>query len=196
MSDNGCFKRIERYAPWLTNLTRTPCEQTMNASRPLPGTSMRRMRISLDAQRAALEPRSAKRLNAALLFLGAAYALSWLEVPFEFAWLPPHDASQAGSPSAFAAAIMARVLLGALYAFVALGRRWARWVTIALSVAGVVFVVPALPAEWAMSAPAALVTGAGALCKAAAALLLALPRRGARLDRGAAAVTDRATAQR
>ncbi|GLU33312.1 hypothetical protein WKR88_14870 [Trinickia caryophylli] len=154
----------------------------MNASRPLPGTAMQRMRLAFDAQRAALEPRSAKRWHAALLFLGAAYAASWLEIPFEFAWLPPHDASQIGA-SAFAAAILARVLLGALYAFVALGRRWARWVTIVLCLAGALFAAPALPAEWAMSVPAAIVTGAGALCKAAAAVLLAWPLRGERPER-------------
>ena len=142
----------------------------------LPGAAMRRQRDALVSRRAPLEPASARRFSLALACLGVSYALAWIELPLgQLAPAPTGGASAASS--ALAAALIARLLVGVLYAFVALRHAWARWLTVALGFASVVFTGPLLPAEWHVFALGACVTGLGLAGKAIAAILLALPLR-------------------
>lgn len=148
----------------------------MNVSHPIPGYPLRRVCHLFEVRRHALEPRAATRLNIALMCLGVSYALAWLEIPLSFATSLPGESSMAGG-SPLVAAIIARLLLGVLYAFVALCYGWARWLTVVMSLLAVVFVGPLLPAEWQTFALGALVTGTGLAAKLAAALLLIAPLR-------------------
>jgi hypothetical protein len=88
----------------------------------------------------------------------------------------PADGMQ-GVSSTLAAALSARVLIGVLYALVALRYAWARWVAVALCFASVALVAPMLPLEWRAFQLGALVTGLGLASKLAAAVLLTLPLR-------------------
>ncbi|HEV3106679.1 MAG TPA: hypothetical protein VGZ01_13425 [Trinickia sp.] len=144
----------------------------MTASHPIPGAPMRRMRHAIETRLHSLEPRAARRFGTALVCLVASYALAWLEIPLSF------FSAAAESPpatSSLAAAIIARVLVGVLYVFVALGRAWARWLTVALCLLSVALVTPLLALEWRVLPLGALVTALGLACKLAAAVLLILP---------------------
>lgn len=150
--------------------------KTMNASHPLPGATMRRVNHALSARRLPLQPASARRFAIALACLGASYALAWIELPLgQFAATPPADASPVSST--LAAALVARLIIGVLYAFVALRHAWARWLTIALCFASVAFAGPLLPLEWQVFPLGAWVTGLGLTGKLIAAVLLMLPLR-------------------
>ncbi|CAN7644419.1 hypothetical protein LJR230_004796 [Trinickia sp. LjRoot230] len=107
-------------------------------------------------------------------FIG--YLFIWAELPFEFVLLRVGGTPSADT-SSLAAALVARIMLGALYAFVALRYAWARWTTVALGIMSAWFVLPALPGEWQISPSASMITAAGVACRLAAALLLALPQR-------------------
>ncbi|MGN6319819.1 hypothetical protein [Trinickia sp.] len=148
----------------------------MNASHPLPGARIRRVRLARPPRRAPLEPRAARRFAVALACLGISYALAWIELPL--GQIAPAPAESAGAvPTALAAALTARALVGLLYALVALRYAWARWVTVLLGFGSVVFVAPLLPGEWSTYPLAALVTGLGLAGKLVAAVLLTLPLR-------------------
>lgn len=149
---------------------------TMNASHPLPGAPMRRVRRAFSTRRAPLEPRSARRFAIALACLGLSYALTWIELELTQISPGPADATIAVS-TPLAAALTARALMGLLYAFVALRHAWARWITVALGFASVALVTPLLPAEWNVFPLGALVTGLGLAAKLAAAILLTWPLR-------------------
>lgn len=152
----------------------------MNASHPLPDAPMRRVSQALRARRAPLEPASARRFSIALACLGLSYALAWLELPLaQFASIPAENATPV-SPS-LAAALTARVIVGVLYAFVALRHAWARWLTVALCLASIVLVSPLLPQEWVAFPLGASVTALELAAKLIAAVLLVLPLR-IRLD--------------
>jgi hypothetical protein len=143
----------------------------MNASHTFPGAPMRRMRHTIETRLQSLEPRAARRFGTALVCLGASYALAWLEIPLAFLSSPGGERAT----SSLTAAITARLLLGLLYVFVALGQAWARWATVVLCLLSVVLVSPLLPAEWRVLPLGALVTLLGLACKLAAAVLLMLP---------------------
>ncbi len=145
----------------------------MNASRLVSGDPRRRACRAPEGRPRSLEPAAARRFRIALICLAASYLLAWIELPFEFASRPGEAAMAGASP--LLAAIVARVLLGVLYLFVALHRTWARWIAVALGLLSALFVAPMLPGEWHAFPLAAIVTGLGTLCKLAAALLLMLP---------------------
>jgi hypothetical protein len=145
----------------------------MNAGRPIPGAPRRRIQLVLDDGPDALQPGDARRFRWALACVFAGYALAWVEIPLELA-VSPSEATAAGA-SPLAAAIIARVLLGVLYMFVALRHAWARWAVVALGFLSALFVAPMLPGEWQAFPLGALVTGLGVVCKLAAAILLMLP---------------------
>lgn len=148
----------------------------MNASHPLPGARIRRVRPARSPRRAPLEPRAARRFAVALACLGISYALAWIELPLGH--IAPAPAESVGAVStALAAALTARVLVGLLYALVALRYAWARWVAVLLGFGSVVLVGPLLPGEWSTYPLAALVTGLGLAGKLVAAVLLTLPLR-------------------
>jgi hypothetical protein len=108
--------------------------------------------------------------------LGISYALAWIELPL--GQIAPAPAESAGAVStALAAALTARVLVGLLYALVALRYAWARWVAVLLGFGSVVLVGPLLPGEWSTYPLAALITGLGLAGKLVAAVLLTLPLR-------------------
>jgi peptidoglycan/LPS O-acetylase OafA/YrhL len=165
-------RRACRAAP----LTPSSSEQTMIASHPFPGRPPRRAPRALRANRHRLDSASVRRLKAALACLALGYALAWIEVLLEFLVLPAPENAAGGVPPLLAA-VLARVLLGALYLFVALRHRWARWLTVTLGFLSAIFVTPMLPGEWQILPAASLVTGLGMLCRLAAAILLALPMR-------------------
>lgn len=151
----------------------------MNASHTshhFHGALMRRASRTLHPGRAPLEPASARRFALALACLGVSYALAWIELPLAYAAPTPADGMQ-GVSSTLAAALSARVLIGVLYALVALRYAWARWVAVALCFASVALVAPLLPLEWRAFQLGALVTGLGLASKLAAAVLLTLPLR-------------------
>jgi predicted anti-sigma-YlaC factor YlaD len=148
----------------------------MNASHSFPGVPPRRTSRPRAARRMPLENASARRFSIALACLGVSYALAWVELPLgQTATMPADGASAAGT--ALAAAVMARVLVGLLYAFVALRHAWARWITVLLCFTSAALVAPLLPLEWQVFQLGALVTGAGLICKLLAAILLTLPLR-------------------
>ncbi|MEX3958428.1 hypothetical protein [Trinickia sp. EG282A] len=147
----------------------------MNASRLISGAPRRRARLAPGSGPGSLEPAAAARFRVAVICLLASYALAWVEIPLEFAF-QPGQTSAAGA-SALLAAIVARVLLGALYVFVALHRAWARWIAVSLGFLAAFFVTPMLPGEWHVFPLAAIVTGLGVIGKLAAAILLMLPLR-------------------
>ncbi|WP_206957449.1 hypothetical protein [Trinickia acidisoli] len=151
----------------------------MSASHPshqLPGATPRRVRHPLAPRRAPLEPGAARRFSIALACLGVSYALAWIELPL--GQIAPTSTDGAISlSSTLAAALTARVIVGLLYAFVALRRPWARWITVVLCFASVAFVGPLLPVEWRIFPLGALVTGLGLAGKLIAAVLLTLPLR-------------------
>lgn len=150
----------------------------MNASQPLPGTPRRRGRLASAGRFDSLEPAAARRLRMALICLFAGYALAWIELPLAFPASPGEIATAAtAAVSPLVAAVVARILLGALYVFVALRRAWARWAVVALGFLSAVFVAPMLPGEWQVFPLAALVTGLGVVCKLMAAILLMFPMR-------------------
>jgi hypothetical protein len=150
------------------------CEQTMNASRPIPGAPMRRIRLLPKGGPDELEPDDARRLRRALVCMFAGYAVAWVEIPMQLA-LSPSDANV--DASSLAAAVVARVLLGVLYLLVAFHCAWARWTVVALGFLSAFFVTPMLPSEWEVFPLAALVTALGVVCKLVAAILLMLPLR-------------------
>lgn len=135
-----------------------------------------RIRRMFDGRFCMLTPRSARRIRAALVCLFIGYLLIWAELPFEFGQFRVSETPSADT-SSLAAALVARIMLGALYAFVAQRFAWARWATVALGIMPVWFVVPALPGEWQIVPSASIVTAAGVACRLAAALLLAPPQR-------------------
>ncbi|WP_147297825.1 hypothetical protein [Trinickia dinghuensis] len=148
----------------------------MNASHPLPGAPTRRASHVLSARRVPLERGSARRFSIALACLGVSYALAWFELPLgQIASMPAEGASPVSST--LAAALTARVLIGLLYACVALRHPWARWITVVLCFASVALVAPLLPLEWRVFQLGALVTGVGLAGKLIAAVLLTLPLR-------------------
>ncbi len=148
----------------------------MNASRPLPGAPMRRVNRALSVRRMPLAPASARRFSIALACLGVSYALAWMELPLgQLAALP--TANAAPGSWALAAALVARSMIGLLYAFVALRHAWARWLTVVLCFASVAFAGPMLPLEWHVFPLGAWVTGLGLAGKLIAAVLLSLPLR-------------------
>jgi hypothetical protein len=151
----------------------------MNAGRPTPGAPRRHIRLVPEGGLDSLEPRAARHFRTALACLVAGYALAWVEIPLELA-ISPSEATAAGA-STLAAAVIARVLLGVLYLFVALRHAWARWTAVAHGFLSALFVAPMLPGEWQAFPLAALVTGLGVVCKLAAAILLMLPLRGRRV---------------
>lgn len=147
-----------------------------HSSPPLADAAMRRQRHALTVRRAPLAPASARRFSVALACLGVSYVLAWIELPLgQLASMPTGSASAVSST--LAAALIARLIVGLLYAFVALRHAWARWLTVALSFASVIFTGPLLPAEWHVFALGAWVTGLGLAGKSIAAILLALPLR-------------------
>lgn len=148
----------------------------MNASHPLPGAPTRRVRHVPATRRAPLGARSARRFSIALASLGVSYALAWLELPLGHTASPLVNGVSAITEP-LAAALTARVLIGILYAFVALRHAWARWTTVVLGFASAALVGPLLPAEWGVFSLGALITGVGLAAKLLAALLLALPLR-------------------
>ena len=151
----------------------------MNASRPIPGAPRRRIRLAPKGGLDSLQFRAARRFCTALACLFAGYALAWTEIPLKLA-ISPSEATTAGA-SPLAAAVIARVLLGVLYMFVALHHAWARWTVVALGFLSALFVAPMLPGEWQVFPLAALVTGLGVVCKLAAAILLMWPLRARRV---------------
>ncbi len=151
----------------------------MNASRLISGAPRRRVWFAPGDGPGSLEPAAAKRFRVALICLFATYVLAWIEIPLEFAFQPGETAAAGASP--LFAAVVARVLLGALYLFVALHRTWARWTVVALGFLSAAFVTPMLPGEWQAFALAAVVTGLGVMGKLAAAILLMLPLRRVRI---------------
>jgi hypothetical protein len=178
ISIGGYLERVVSLAPDECRRTRaTTFEQTMGASRPIPGTPRRRVRLLPKSRLDALKPGDAKRFREALACVFAGYALAWVEIPLQLA-VPPSEATTA---SPLAAAIIARVLLGVLYMFVALRFAWARWTVVALGFLSALFVVPMLPGEWQVFPLAAFVTGLGVVCKLTAAILLMLPLRARQL---------------
>jgi hypothetical protein len=115
-------------------------------------------------------PRRTSVFSAALVCLGAAYALSWLE----FA-LAVMIATGNATATPIAAMVASRILIGGLYLCVALRLLWARWLTVTLGLAAVILVGPMLGAEWRAFPVAAVVTGATLVCKLAASLFLVSP---------------------
>jgi hypothetical protein len=105
--------------------------------------------------------------NAALVCLGIAYALSWLELALAMMVVP----SETGSPP-LAAMVVSRLLIGGLYLCVTLRLQWARWFTVVIGFASVAVVAPMLGAEWQALHVAALVTGSALVCKLASAIFL------------------------
>ncbi len=104
--------------------------------------------------------------TAALACLAVAYALSWVEMGM---------ALLSNTPEPAAPMIVSHVLIGALYACVALRFQWARWLTIALGVGSVLMVGPMIGAEWHAIPAAAVVTGSALVLKLAASLFLLMP---------------------
>lgn len=102
----------------------------------------------------------------AIACLGVAYVLSWAELGLAF---------MTGPNEPLAPLIASRVLVGGLYACVAMRLQWARWTAVALGIASVAFVGPMLAAEWRMFPTAAFVTGAMLAAKLAASVLLLSP---------------------
>jgi|GEM_PF-4009653 len=143
---------------------------------PISGAPTPHAHRALTLRRVPLEPRSARRFSIALACLGLSYALAWLELPLGQIAPAPAD-SAAPAAATLAAALVARVLLGLLYAFVALRHAWARWTTVALCLVSAAFVAPMLPLEWRAFPLGALVTGAGLAAKLLAGSLLMLPLR-------------------
>ncbi|SAL18626.1 hypothetical protein AWB69_01101 [Caballeronia udeis] len=125
---------------------------------------------TIDQARRAHGARGAWREQAlsstALVCLGLAYALSWVEMGL---------ALMTGPGEPVAALIASRALVGGLYACVAFRLQWARWITVVLGFASVVLVGPMLGAEWRAFPAAALVTGAVLVFKLAASILLLSP---------------------
>lgn len=107
-----------------------------------------------------------RTLSVALACLGIGYALSWAEMGL---------ALMVGPGEPVAALIASRVLIGGLYACVAIRLQWARWMTVVLGFAAAVLVGPMLGAEWRVFPTAALVTGAVLVCKLAASVFLLSP---------------------
>ena len=102
----------------------------------------------------------------AIACLGVAYVLSWAELGLAF---------MAGPDEPLAPLIASRVLVGGLYACVAMRLQWARWTAVALGIASVAFVGPMLAAEWRMFPTAAFVTGTMLAAKLAASVFLLSP---------------------
>jgi hypothetical protein len=148
----------------------------MSAGGPIPGAPRRHIQLVPERE---LPPGDARRFRLALACIFVGYALAWVEIPLELAVSPSEATAADASP--LAAAIVARVLLGVLYLFVAFRHAWARWTVVALGFVSALFVAPMLPGEWQVFPVAALVTGLGVVCKLAAAILLMLPLRTRRI---------------
>ena len=99
----------------------------------------------------------------ALVCLGVAYVLSWVEMGL---------ALLGNTPEPAAPMIVSHLLLGALYVCVGLRLQWARWITVVLGIGSVIMVAPMIGAEWHAIPLAAMVTGAALLCKLAASAAL------------------------
>jgi hypothetical protein len=112
-------------------------------------------------------PLHASLLSVALACLGVAYALSWLE----FALAVIIGTGSTGA-TPIAAMVASRVLMGGLYLCVAFRLVWARWLTVAIGLASVIFVGPMLGAEWNAFPGGAVITGAELVCKLAASVFL------------------------
>ncbi|MDR5762734.1 hypothetical protein [Caballeronia sp. LZ035] len=112
-----------------------------------------------------------QRFTSAIACLGAAYALSWAEFALALAIGLPGDASS----HPIAASIVSRVLIGMLYVCVASRLQWARWLTVAIGILSVALVAPTIGMQWHAFPAAALVCGAGLVCKLAASLYLVSP---------------------
>ena len=143
------------------------------SKRPAPGASMTTTNTysnqTIDQARHAQGVRGPWReqaLSTALVCLGVAYALSWVEMGL---------ALMTGPGEPVAAMIASRALVGGLYACVAFRLQWARWITVVLGFASVALVGPMLGAEWRAFPAAALVTGAVLVFKLAASILLLSP---------------------
>lgn len=148
----------------------------MHASPPIHQAPKRRLRLTrASLAHVPLAHAAAIRLRAALICLSVSYLLAWLELPLAYPLSPAETAAAGAAP--LAAAIVARLLLGALYVFVALRHAWARWITVALGFLSAFVVAPMLPDVWRTFELAAVITGAGIACKLAAAVLLMLPMR-------------------
>ncbi len=104
--------------------------------------------------------------STALVCLGLAYALSWVEMGL---------ALMTGPGEPIAALIASRALIAGLYGCVAFRLQWARWITVVLGFTSVVLVGPMLGAEWHAFPVAALVTGVVLVLKLAASIFLLSP---------------------
>jgi hypothetical protein len=111
------------------------------------------------------------RFTYALACLGAAWTLSWAELALAFSIGLPGDATA----HPLAASVVSRVLVALLYACVAARLQWARWVTVALGLVSVAFVAPTLALQWHVFPAAAVVCGAGLVCKLAGSFYLIRP---------------------
>jgi hypothetical protein len=116
-------------------------------------------------------PTSDHRFRHALACLGAAWALSWAELALAVSVGLPGEATA----HPLAASVVSRVLVALLYACVAARLQWARWVTVALGIVSVAFVAPTLALQWHVFPAAAVVCGAGLVCKLAASFYLIRP---------------------
>jgi hypothetical protein len=114
-------------------------------------------------------PWTQQALSTAIACLGVAYVLSWAEMGL---------ALMVGPDEPLAPLVASRILVGGLYACVAMRFQWARWTAIALGVASIVIVGPMLAAEWRVLPTAAVVTGAVLVAKLAASIFLLSPNAG------------------
>lgn len=122
------------------------------------------------ATSASFHARDRKRLIAALAFLGAAYALSWIEFGLVVQLAQPYPET----PALLAACWASRLLAGGLILCVANGYRWARWLAVAIGAAAPAFTLPLLFSEWSAFPIAGAVTTAMLACKLGAAIALVL----------------------
>jgi hypothetical protein len=104
----------------------------------------------------------------ALVSLGVAYVLSWMELGLTLSVGLPGDAAV----HPLAASIVSRGLVGVLYLCVAANLQWARWLTVLLGFACVAVVAPMLAVQWQVFPAAALVSGSALVCKLSASLFL------------------------
>ena len=111
-------------------------------------------------------PWTQQAFSTAVAFLGVAYVLSWAEMGL---------ALMVGPDEPLAPLIASRILVGGLYACVAMRFQWARWTAVALGIASVVLVGPMLAAEWRMFPTAAVLTGAVLVAKLAGSIFLLSP---------------------
>jgi len=111
-------------------------------------------------------PWTQKAFSTAIACLGVAYVLSWAELGLTL---------MVGPNEPLAPLIASRILVGGLYACVAMRFQWARWTAVMIGMASVGLVGPMLATEWRMFPTAAVVTGALLVAKLAASVFLLSP---------------------